>query len=159
MADGRVVRRQLRANGALLLRTSPPADGRVLRPVETSSWSEHWTAFYEQHPDLRPRLERSQTLPRERLPEELAAVLLADREYVLVVSVHGHPDAVGVAAATVAGSGADVAGYVIDLIAAGRDDLFVLDEPAGTALLVDQDEEEDTGMVLLQQHRWPAVDD
>ncbi len=131
----------------------------VLRAVENSTWSEHWTAFYEQHPDLRPRLERSVTFPRERLPEELAGLLVPDREYVLVVSVHGHPDAAGVAAATVAGAGAAVTRYAIDLIEAGRDDLFVLDEPAGTALLVDQDEEEEPGMVLLQQFRWPEVQD
>jgi hypothetical protein len=159
MTDGRLVRWQLRTNGELLLRTRPPTDGRALRPVENSSWSEHWTAFYEQHPDLRPRLERSEAFPRERLPAELSALLDADREYVLVVSVHGHPDAVGVAAATVAGGGAAVTGYVIDLIEAGRDDLFVLDEPAGTALLVDQDEEDAPGMVLLQQFRWPDVQD
>src|SRR4051812_48747099 len=115
MVDGRLVRRELRTNGELLLRTSPPSGGAALRPVENSLWSEHWTAFYAQHPDLRPRLERSETFPRERLADELSAVLAPDREYVLVVSVHGHPEAVGVAAATVAGSGAAVTGYVVDL--------------------------------------------
>ena len=159
MTDPRLARWQLRKNGQLLLRRTPPGDGAVLRAVESSSWSEHWTAFYEQHPDLRPRLERSETFPRERLSEELSALLVPDREYVLVVSVHGHPEAVGVAAATVAGRGAAVSGYVIDLIGAGEDDLFVLDEPVGTALLVDQDEEEDPGMILLQQFRWPDVQD
>jgi len=159
VSDGRLVRWQLRKNGELLLRTAPPADGSALRAVENSSWSEHWTAFYEQHPDLRPRRERSETFPRERLREELSAVLVSDREYVLVVSVHGHADAVGAAAATVAGRGDAVAGYVIDLIEDGRDDLFVLDEPRGTALLVDQDEEENPGTVLLQQYRWPDVED
>jgi hypothetical protein len=159
MADGRLVRRQLRTNGELLLRTTPPSDGSALRPVENSSWSDHWTAFYEQHPDLRPRLERSETFPRERLCDELSAVLVPGREYVLVVSVHGHPEAVGVEAATVAGSGAAVTGYVVDLIEGGRDDLFVLDEPGGTALSVDQDEDANPGMVLLRQYRWPEVAD
>jgi hypothetical protein len=158
VADARLTRWQLRKNGELLLRDRPPADGAALRPVENSSWSEHWTAFYEQHPDLRPRRERSETFPRERLADELSAVFVPDREYVLVVSVQGHEDAVGVAAATVAGRGAAVAGYVIQLIDAGRDDLFVLDEPVGTALYLDQDADE-PGMVLLQQYRWPDVED
>jgi hypothetical protein len=136
-----------------------PGDAGPLRPVESSTWSENWTAFYEQHPGLRPRLDRSTTFPRERLPEELAGLLEPDREYVLVVSVHGHPDAVGFAAATIAGTGRAVTGYVVGLIEDGRDDVFVLDEPAGTALLVDRDEEELPGTVLLQRYRWPEVED
>jgi hypothetical protein len=158
VADARLTRWQLRTNGELLLRLRPPAGGGSLRPVENSTWSEHWTAFYEQHPDLRPRLERSETFPRERLPEQLSALLLPDREYVLVVSVQGLPGAVGLAAATVAGTGAAVAHYVVGLIEDGRDDLFVLDEPAGTAVLVDQDGE-DSPTVLLQRFRWPEIED
>ena len=159
MPDGRPARRQLRTNGELLLRTRPPAPGLPLRPAESSTWSEHWPAFYAQHPHLRPRLERSWTVPRDRLPDELAASLVPDREYVLVVSVQAHPDAVGVGAATVAGRGDAVTAYLVGLVEEGRDDLFVLDEPAGTALLVDQGEEVGTGSVLLQEYRWPEVED
>jgi hypothetical protein len=159
VTDARPVRRQLRTNGELLLRTTPPGRGRSLRAVESSAWSEHWTAFYEQHPGLRPRLERSETVPRDALPERLSAVLAPDREYVLVVSVHGHPEAVGVAAAAVAGTGDAVADYVAGLVETGRDDLFVLDEPDGTALSVDQDEQEAPGVVVLRQYRWPDVED
>ena len=54
MADERLSRRQLRENGELLLRRTPPHVGAPLRPVESSSWSAGWTAFYERHPDLRP---------------------------------------------------------------------------------------------------------
>ena len=159
MADGRLVRWQLRTNGALLLRTRPPTDGRPLRPVESSSWSDHWMAFYAQHPHLRPRLEHRETFPRDRLREKLSARMAPDREYVLVVSLYGDPDAVGVAAATVAGTAAAVSDYVVGLVEAGRDDLFVLDEPVGTVLLVDQDAEEDPGTVLLEEYRWPEVED
>ena len=51
-----------------------------------------------------------------------------------------------------------MARYVVELIGAGRDDLFVLDEPAGTAVLVDQDGEE-SPTVLLQRFRWPEIED
>ncbi len=159
MADGRLVRWQLRTNGELLLRLRPPAEAGSLRAVENSTWSEHWTAFYEQHPGLRPRLEHAETFPRERLRETVSAWLAPDREYVLVVSMHGQPDVVGVPAATVAGTGAAVADYVVGLVASGREGLFVLDEPAGRVLLVDQDEDEEPGMVLVQHHRWPDVED
>jgi hypothetical protein len=159
VADARQTRRQLRTNGELLLRVRPPAEGGSLRPVENSTWSEHWTAFYEQHPGLRPRLERSETFPREGLREKVSAWLTPHRDYVLVVSMHGQPDAVGVAAATVAGTGAAVADYVVGLVESGREGLFVLDEPAGRVLLVDQDQEEDPGMVLIEQHSWPEIED
>ena len=159
MTDPRLARWQLRKNGELLLRSRPPADAGQLRPVESSTWSDGWTAFYEEHPDLRPRVERSARFPHERLAEELAASVAPDREYVLAVSVRAHPEAVGVAAATVAGLGSAVARYVAELLEDGWDWLFVLDEPAGTALLVDRDEEEDPGMVLLEAYRWPEVED
>ena len=159
MTDPRLARWQLRTNGELLLRRTPPPDGAPLRAVESSSWSEGWTAFYERRPDLRPRLEHSETFPRERLRERLADLLPPDREHVLVVSLHGHPDAVGVGAATVAGPGDPVTGYVVGLVEAGEDDLFVLDEPGGTILYVDQDDEEHPGEVLVQRYRWPEVDD
>ena len=159
MPDGRLSRRQLRENGELLLRTRPPEEGRPLRPVGNSTWSEHWPEFYEENPHLRPRLERSSSVVRNRLPDELASLLVRDREYVLVVSVHGHPDAVGVGAATVAGTGEAVTSYLVDLIEAGQHELFVLDEPAGTAVLVDRDDQADPGSVLLQQYRWPEVED
>ena len=159
MTEARLVRRQLRTNGALLLRARPPADGAALRPAESSTWSEHWTAFYDSHPHLRPHLEHSSTFPRERLLAELAALLPPDREFVLVASVDGHPDAVGVRAATVAGTGAAVAAYVVELVEGGHEDLFVLDEPAGTAVYVDQDQEEAPATVLLERYRWPEVED
>jgi hypothetical protein len=38
MADERLSRRQLRENGGLLLRRTPPQAGAPLRPVESSSW-------------------------------------------------------------------------------------------------------------------------
>jgi hypothetical protein len=158
VADARLVRRQLRTNGELLLRTTPPGAGS-LRPVESSTWSEHWTAFYEKNPHLRPRLERSSAFPTAGLPEELAALLDPDREYVLVASLHDHPEAVGVGAATVAGPGDAVGAYLVQLVAGGHEDLFVLDEPAGTAVLVDQEADEDPGSVLLQRYRWPDVED
>ena len=158
MTDARLVRRQLRTNGELLLRTTPPVTG-PLRAVESSTWSEHWTAFYEKNPHLRPRLERSSTFPRERLRDELTSLLEPGREYVLVASLHDHPDAVGVGAATVAGPGDAVGDYLVALVEAGLEGLFVLDEPAGAAVLVDQDPAQDPGSVLLETYRWPEIED
>jgi hypothetical protein len=157
MTGERLAREQLRRNGELLLRRRPPRTAG-LRPVENSTWSEGWTALYEERPDLRPRLERSAVLPRNRLADELAAALVPEREYVLVVSVHGHPEAIGVAAATLAGPAGAVGSYVVELVEDGQEGLVVLDEPGGTALLVDQDQE-DGGTVLFQQYRWPEVED
>ena len=159
MTDPRLARWQLRKNGELLLRTRPPADAGQLRPVESSTWSDGWAEFYRQHPDLRPRLERSSTLPRADLADELAALLEPDREYVLVVWVREHADAIGVGAATVAGAGAAVRSYVVGLVEDGRGDMFVLDEPAGTAVFVDTDPEQDAGSVVLETYRWPDVED
>ena len=159
MPDPRLARWQLRTNGELLLRRTPPPDRVTLRAVESSSWSEGWTAFYEVRPDLRPRLEHEETFPRERLRERLAELVPSDQEHVLAVSLHGDPDAVGVGAATVAGRGDAVTDYVVALVEAGEDDLFVLDEPAGTMLYVDQDDGEHPGEVLVQRYRWPEFDD
>lgn len=159
MTDGRSVRRQLRINGELLLRARPPGGGGALRPAESSTWSEHWTAFYADHPHLRPVLEGTATLPRERLREELAGLLDPEREVVLVASVHGHPDAVGVRAAAVTGPGDAVAAYVADLVDDGRQDLFVLDELAGTAVHVDTDDEDTRREVVVRRFRWPEVED
>lgn len=158
MTGERLAREQLRRNGELLLRRRPPGTAGGLRPVENSTWSEGWTALYEARPDLRPRLERSVVLPRDRLAEELAAALVPDREYVLVVSVHGHPEAIGVAAATLAGPAGAVGSYVVELVEDGQEGLVVLDEPGGTAVLVDQDHDRG-GTVLFQQYRWPEVED
>jgi hypothetical protein len=158
VGDPRLARGQLRTNGELLLRRTPP-DGVALRAVESSSWSEGWTPFYELRPDLRPHLELTETVPRERLSERLAELLPPDREHVVVVSLHGHPDAVGVGAAAVAGPGNAVTGYVVGLVEDGEDDLFVLDEPAGTVLYVDQDGAEQPRGVLVQRYRWPEFED
>ena len=158
MADERRSRRQLRENGELLLRRTPPQVGAPLRPVESSSWSAGWTAFYERHPDLRPRLEHEETFPRGRLRERLADLVAPDREHVLVASLGGSPEAAGVGAACVGGPGAAVSDYVVALFEGGEDDVFVLDEPGGTILLVDQDDEHHPGEVLVQRYRWPDVD-
>ena len=77
----------------------------------------------------------------------------------LVVSLHGHPEAVGVGAATVAGPGAAVTGYVVDLSRPARTTCSSSTSPAGTILHVDQDDEEHPGEVLVQRYRWPEFDD
>ena len=161
MTDPRLARWQLRKNGELLLRMTPPRAGQDLRPVESQSWSANWGSFLEQHPDLQPRLEHSETFPRERLRDRLGEIVAPDREHVLVVSLPDVPDVVGFGAGCVAGRGVDVVDYVVGLI---QDDifvvheLFVLDEPEGTILLVDQDDEEHPGEVLVQRFRWPEFD-
>jgi len=162
MTDPRLARWQLRKNGELLLRSTPPPPGAPLQAVESSTWSDGWASLYSVRPDLRPVLEHEETFPRERLRERLGAFVDADREHVLVAPLHRHPDAVGVGAACVGGPGAAVADYAVRLVdddVFPVEELFVLDEPAGTILLVDEDADERPGELLLQRYRWPELDD